>query len=286
MVVRRGKEKRRGIHPGVEKQKIKCKVVPTVVLHGNAEGGKFLGIREYQLGRVTEASFNLVSRLVCALAILPMEYQCGRLVMTSSKWKQLVHYLVHTALLGCLVSKAVIVFSFLAEHGLTVKSVLCVVSLIPLLWGVTLGSGNIFKHQETLQLVNSWKSTLECLGAAKGNPVSLYTSLSASLKAVASVAVNAGFVVILLVFPFTFPDLPVHVHSVVLSSGLKSFAPPLILVQLVCLPLELFLAAAPLLSYAFSILVLIIGIDVLKVYYDGIRWVTQAQLEISVNSLS
>ena len=196
--------------------------------------------------------------------------------MTSSKWKKLVHYLVHTALFGCLVSKALIVCSFLGEHGLTVKSVLCVVSLIPPLWGMTLGSGNIFKHQETLQLVNSREPTLDCLGTAQGNPCSLFTNLSSSLKAGACVAIDAGFIVILLMFPFTFPDLPVHVHSMVLSYSLENMSTPLVVVQLVCLPLELFIAAAPLLSCAFSFLVLIIAVDVAKVYYNGIRWVTQS----------
>ena len=270
MVIRRAKEKCRAIHPNFRKLKIKMKATPKPA-GKKPEGQTFLGVQVTQLRRLTEACFGLVSRLVCELAILPMEYQSGRLVMTSMKWKPPAHYLILAVILGCAISKGLLGYRFLAQYGLTKEALLCAVSILPPLWGVIFGSANFFKHHETMELVNSWKSTLEYLGAAKGKPVSCFAGISVSLKVMVASVVVVAFQTVLLIFPFTFPHLPLHVHSLALSFGMHNFVPSFLPIQLVFFPMELLLAAVPLLATAFSAMVLIMGIDVLKVYYNGIR---------------
>ena len=97
-----------------------------------------------------------------------MQFHYGELVLTSN-WKPLcIHYTWQAAVWAFAGIKTVILIPLLLEDALTVNMLMNLVLLFPCMCAGTFGLGTVFKVKETVQLVNSWVSTLECLKEPKG----------------------------------------------------------------------------------------------------------------------
>ena len=270
MAVKRAKGKRRGIQPGIERHKIKFKSDAEAV-DGDPTERKILGVQVARISHLAEAYFKAFCAISCTLCILPMEYEFGgKLAMTTKRGKLWAHYAVLAIMSTAMAIKGVALFQFSIEYGLTVSTLMSIGLFSPYVCGLTVGVGNFLKPRETLQLVNSWRSTLDCVGKAKGRHISGFESLPLSLKVVGVGATTTIVPFILLTLAFLFPDLPVNAHNLVSSLGLDT-NPPALVVQLSFIPLESLLMVLPTVSAAFGGMVLTIGIGVLKVYYEGIR---------------
>ena len=199
-----------------------------------------------------------------------MEFKSGKLSVATS-WKHLlVHYtwLAAVWIFGGL--KAVITFSLLLEDGLTIYTLMSIGLLVPCMCAGTVGIGNIFMVKETVQLINSWPGTMECLKEPKRRAVSQFEDLTLSIKII-GIAYTLAFGLPFVVFmTFIFPGLPTTSHNILLRFGFGHFMPKIIL-QVCCIPLEFLLQMQPLLSCGIGATVLVIGIDVLKVYHEQLR---------------
>ena len=264
-MVRRNKNKRRGIQPSVEKHKISGKV--DTACAGDPNDRKLLGITVARISRMAEASFTLMCRLSCLTCAQPMEYHSGELFPTSN-WKRLCIYYIWQAAVWVFAGiKTVIVIPLLFSDALTVYTLMNIALLFPCMCAGTFGIALVFKPKETVQLVNSWKSTMECLEEPKGRLVSEYEDLALSFK-----VVGAGYTVVIglpsiLALNFIFPELQLGLHNILLSFGIGHSMPPWML-QTCCLPLEGLLQMLPILNAGLGTCILVIGIDVMKVYYE------------------
>ena len=273
MVIKRAGEKRRGIRPGIEKQRMKGKSEPREDLYNR----KLLGIPTHRLSRIAETCFAFLCLSCCNLAIIPLKYKNGQLVDTCN-WKRcIIHYAGLAITVVILVTRALLVASYVHQHGLTAETLMMTVMLAPYLCSATLGAGTVFMCTETLQLVNSRKYTLRCLQRASGRYLSGFEDVGLSLKVIGAGCGAIFGPVILSVLPFVYPNLPLGVRNVILGFRFSNSVHPLIF-HIVCTAVDFFLILVPTLSAAFGAAVLIVGIDVLKLYYELIRYVTKLLL--------
>ena len=105
--------------------------------------------------------------------------------------------------------RIVVVIHVLLQNGLTLETLVPIVMIIPYVCAATLGAGNVFKRTETVQLMNSGRSTLECLQKATGRHLSGFGDMSLSLKIIGVSFIAVLFSVMPPVLPFLFPDLPI-----------------------------------------------------------------------------
>ena len=267
-MVRRNKNKRRGIQPCVEKHKIRS--TGDSAYNGDPNGRKLLGIKVARISRIAEACFTLICRISCFTCGLPMEYQAGELLMTSN-WKRLgIHYAWLASAWVFAGVKLAILIPLLVEDALTVNTFMNLVLLFPCMCAGTFGIGTIFKVTETVQLVNSWNSTLECLEEPKGRLVSGFEDPALSVKVVGVACTMVIGLPCVIVLNFIFPDLPIGLHNILLSFGIGNSMPRWML-QTCCVPLECVFQMLPILNAGLGTCVLVIGIDTLKVYYEQLR---------------
>ena len=266
--MRRNRNKRRGVQHGVQKHKIRSK--GDKIFGQDPQDRRILGIKVAEISRSAQVCFTLLCRISCSTYALPMEFYFGKLSLTTS-WKHLLlHYTLLAAAWTTFGLKVVICTSLLFEEGLMAHTLMSLVSLVPCMCAGTLGIGNIFKVRETVQLVNSWKVILDCLEEPKGRPVSGYEDLKLSLKIIAVAFTAVLGIMGMIVTVFIFPDLPVASHNIFLRFGIGCSINKRVL-QVLCVPLELLLLMQPTICAAFGAAVLVIGIDVLKVYYEQLR---------------
>ena len=132
------------------------------------------------------------------------------------------------------------------------------------------GIGNIFKVKETVQLANSWNGLLESIKEPKGRVVSGFDDPTLSLKVIGVVCTVAIGLIGMITMGFIFPDLPIASHNILLRIGIGCSMTRFFL-QVACVPFDLLLQMQPTLSSGFGITILVIGIDVLKVYNELLR---------------
>ena len=267
-MVRRNRNKRRGIQPSVEKHKINSKVDKEV--DWDPSDRKLFGIQVTQISRLADACFTLILRISCSICSLPMEYHDGELFQTCN-WKRLcIHYTWLAAVWAFTGIKMVILIPLLFEDGLTVNNLMSIGLLFPSMCAGTFGIGTVFKPKETVQLVNTCKCTLECLEEPKGRPVSEYEDLALSFKVVGVACTVVVGLPIMVAFNFLFPNAPVGLHNIILSFDV-GHSMPRWMFQICCVPLECLLQMQSILTAGLGTAVLVIGIDVLKVYYEQLR---------------
>ena len=267
-MVRRNRNKRRGIQQGVEKHKIGSNVDEE--LTRNPKGRTLLGFQASQISRMAKVCFTLICRVSCSTYGLPMEFNSGKLSMATS-WKHLlVHYTWLAAVWTFAGLKAAITFTLLLEDGLTIHTLMSIGLLLPCMCAGTIGIGNVFMVKETVQLVNSWPGAMECLKEPKRRPVSEFEDLTLSIKVIGITCTLAFCLPFIVTMTFLFPNLPVSFHNVLLNCGFGNSVPKIIL-QVCCIPLEFLLQLQPLLSSGIGAAVLVIGIDALKVYHEQLR---------------
>ena len=264
-MVRRNRNKQRGIQRGIEKHKIRSKV--DEIIKSNL---KILGIKAAQVGSIAEACFVLICRVSCSTYALPMEFYSGKLSIATS-WKHLlIHYVWLVVVWTFIGIRTVIWVSLLLKDGLTTETLMSFTLLYSCLFCEAVGIGALTKVTETAQLVNSRKSLLGCLDVHKGRVTSEFEDLALSVKVIGIVYTMAISLPFLLAMNFIFPALPINLHQMLLSLGFGHSVPKIIL-QICCVPLEALLLIQPNLSAGFSIAVLLIGIDVLKFYNVQLR---------------
>ena len=269
MVARRAKgKKQRGIQPCVEKHRIKSK---TDSVNIDPTHNKLCGIRITQITRLAEICFNYICRLSCYLGVIPMDHRNGQLVITSSRKRRIIHNGGTTVTFAIFVLRMMIVIPVLHKHGLTVETLMTIVMLMPSVGAATIGAANFFKCTETLEVVNSWKYTLECLQKTSGRPLCGLEDLPVSLKVIGATWCSVIFAMAVSVLPFVYPDLPLSMRNVFLIFGIQNFVNTVVL-HIICVPLDVLLVLLPSVSTTLATSVLIIGIGVLKLYYVTIRY--------------
>ena len=199
-----------------------------------------------------------------------MGFHCGRL-SSDPGWKHLfIHYTWFAAVCTITGLKTFILLSLLMEEGFTVHCIMSYAHLFPCMCAASFGIGNVLKAKEAVQLVNSWKGTLTCLQEPKGRVVSEYEDLTLSLKVIGVTCTIVAGGPFLVSLSFMFPNLPVSLHNLLPRFGVGCSVPQIAL-QICFIPAELLFIMQPLLSTGFGVAVLMIGIDVLKVYYEQLR---------------
>ena len=149
-MVRQNRNKRRGIQRGLEKYKIRNKIVEQIFNREPSKNQKHLGLAVAPVSRIAQASFDFLCRVSCTTHSLPMEYRDGKLFMSTS-WKHLVtHYTWFAAASTFGALKTMIFASVLLEEGLTVKTLMSFALVSPFFFGLFLGSSIILKPSETL----------------------------------------------------------------------------------------------------------------------------------------
>ena len=212
MAVKRARGKRRGIRPGLERHKIKGK--PRHFLRLDSNNHKLCGIQRHDFSRIAEVCFKFLCYSCCSLAIIPMKYKNRELVATSSWKRRIIHTTGVVIIVVIVLLRIIITIAFVHQNGLTVETLMTMAMLIPYMLAASVGAGNVFMCTETLQLVKSWKYTLQCLERASGRYLSGFEDIGLSLKVIAASGAAIVMPLVLAALPFVYPDVPLSIRNV------------------------------------------------------------------------
>ena len=266
---RYARAKQRGLRFSIAKYGKKEKAFST---EGKESCGneKFCGIPTSQVSRAAETCFKLLCRSSCVLAIVPMDYREGRLVPSSRK-RRIIHNAGVAIFTFITALRLAVTIPILQNKGLTVETILTLLMLFPYLTAACYGAPLIFRCTETLQLMNSWKYILECMERAAGQKLSGYEHLPLSLKVIVTFNIALFPSLVLPILPVLYPALPLGIHNLFPNFGAGNAAQA-VAFRVACAPVDLVMILVPGISASFAVCILIIGIDMLKLYFESIRY--------------
>ena len=212
---KRSTGKKRGIHRGVAKHKIKSKAVK-----GKEGGQTIFGIGESVYSSLGRKCFEFWFYWCSKLYLIPFaRTEDGEYVPLDTK-STIVHYCVWFVKFLVLLHKVVGTGTILLRGELTIETFMCTSHLLIYIVSFCNSLAMIARPKETMDLLNGWPFILTCLTELRGSTPSQYDDLSTSLKIMAVFVTAQVIVLTAALLGLAFSTLPTCLFPTVESFGL------------------------------------------------------------------
>ena len=268
--MKQARRRNRGVPRGVQKHKIRRRVSDT----GLPLIERISMRNRTRIHGLAELCWVYVVTTCSKLRLIPLKPCMTKQdhFEASSFWDQLLHYLVATVALTLFGHKIIVTVDVLVNEDISVKTYMCLCYILIQSTAASACSGSTIKSREMQGLINSWGPILQQLEEMTGKRPRLFNITSLSLKIITFtwlvhvIAFNASL------FSLVFDALPVCLYPAVKQIGiLDGNNLPAVFWQIVCYPLELIALLLPMVGIAFNVIVLVIGLEVMRVYCREIR---------------
>ena len=272
MVKKSGSKNKRGIRQGVQRHRIR----PQGVRKGRSFLEKALntvGTETHHVSHAAKLCFRYTSKVCTLFSLIPLQTSAGSIFDRALFPKQVFHHLLVTFYVLFTIYKLCVTVYLLIYEGLNVSAVMCAGSFSLSFFSICASSGSSWTPSQMRDLLNSWQCTMANIRSITGKHIGVFGSIPVCLKSISVVLLSNCTPLNLAAFSLVSDEMPT---SIFFMANKMSLIPenvlPNIFWQVALYPLELLALYPPMCSTAFNGLTFVIGLAVLGLYAEQLRY--------------